>query len=85
MTDMETSYEFKHQNRKNALRAWLAGQGISKVQLARYLGVSPSWVTRILGSDHAPMKRIQQLVDYGIPKELLPQPSAPPGRPRKKS
>jgi hypothetical protein len=82
---MPRSYEFTHQNRKDALRAWLAGNGISKVHIANALNVSPSWITRILSSDHAPAKRIQQLVDFGIPEELLPSPSGPPGRPRKKS
>ncbi|WP_232034926.1 helix-turn-helix domain-containing protein [Desulfovibrio ferrophilus] len=50
--------------------------------LARLLGVHPSMITRIVKGETAPAKRIQQLAEIGVPEDLLPIPSRPPGRPR---
>lgn len=76
---------FAISNRKAKLQAWLAYHGVLKSQLAQYLGVHPSMVTRMLRSDRAPAKRIAQLKEFGIPEELLPLPSRPPGRPAKQT
>lgn len=70
--------------RQVALRAWIILNGYSMGQLARILGVHPSMMTRIVSGDRAPVKRIRQLEELGVPKELLPEPSRPPGRPPKK-
>jgi hypothetical protein len=50
--------------------------------LAEKLDVHPSMITRIIQGKRAPKKRITQLISLGIPAELLPEPSGPPGRPK---
>ena len=70
--------------RQVELRAWIILNGYTMGQLARILGVHPSMMTRIVSGDRAPAKRIRQLEELGVPKELLPEPSRPPGRPPKK-
>ena len=70
------------ENRKASLDAWLAYHGISKKTLADELGVHPSMITRIIQGKRAPQKRIRQLISLGVPAELLPEPSGPPGRPK---
>lgn len=72
-------------SRREALTAWLAVHKVPRNRLARALRVHPSMITRILNSDQAPAKRIEQLAAFGIPREYLPRPSNPPGRPRKVS
>lgn len=71
--------------RREALTAWLAVHRMPRNTLAQALEVHPSMITRILNSDRAPAKRIEQLAALGIPREFLPGPSNPPGRPRKSS
>lgn len=66
------------------LKSWLALNGISQKVLADALGVSPSMVSKIIKGDRAPKLRLEQLIAYGIPAELLPDPSGPVGRPLKK-
>lgn len=72
-------------SRQAELRAWIILNGYTMGQLARILGVHPSMMTRIVSGERAPAKRIRQLEELGIPKELLPKPSLPPGRPPKKN
>lgn len=69
--------------RQAELRAWLVLNGYSMGDLAAFMGVHPSMVTRIVHGDHAPIKRIRQLLRLGVPASLLPEPSGPPGRPPK--
>jgi len=69
------------QSRQASLQAWLAYHSISKQQLAEILDVHPSMITRIIQGKRAPAKRIRQLIALGIPPELLPKNSRPPGRP----
>lgn len=66
---------------KASLDAWLAYRDISKKWLAEKLGVHPSMITRIAQGKRAPKKRISQLIELGVPADLLPEPSKPPGRP----
>ncbi|MBG0776662.1 MAG: helix-turn-helix transcriptional regulator [Desulfovibrionaceae bacterium] len=73
----------KQRDRKSELQAFLAYHGISKKRLAEEIGVSPSMISRIINGERAPAQRIRQLLQLGIPEELLPQPSGPPGRPRR--
>lgn len=70
-------------SRQDRLRAWLALHGIRFGELAEQLGVHPSMITRIVKGERAPAKRIRQLLELGIPEDLLPEPSPPPGRPAK--
>lgn len=70
-------------DRQAALNAWLQLNGLSKASLARRLGVHPSMISRIISGQRAPAERIRQLVDLGIPPQLLPEPSSRGrGRPR---
>ncbi len=62
-------------DRQAALNAWLQLKGLSKVELAKRLGVHPSMVSRIVSGQRSPAKRIEALVKMGIPAELLPKPS----------
>jgi hypothetical protein len=76
-------YTLTLSSRRDALNAWLAVHRIPRSDLARALRVHPSMITRILNSEQAPAQRIEQLAELGIPREFLPRPSNPPGRPRK--
>lgn len=68
--------------RQASLRAWLAYHGIDNRQLAQELDVHPSMITRIFKGERRPPKRIQQLIERGIPASLLPSPNTRrPGRP----
>ncbi len=78
-------YTLTFANRREALAAWLAVHRMPRNKLALALAVHPSMITRILNSERAPAKRIEQLAALGIPREFLPVPSNPPGRPRKSS
>jgi transcriptional regulator with XRE-family HTH domain len=72
-----------NREREAGLKAWLARRGIGHRQLARQLGVHPSMITRIFKGERRPPKRIRQLIDLGIPADLLPAPNVRgPGRPR---
>ena len=75
LADESTSRQYK-------LEAWLSYHRVLKNALAAELGIHPSMISRIIKGDRAPKKRIEQLVSMGIPKELLPEPSRPPGRPK---
>jgi len=66
------------------LRAYLAKNSLSKKELAKKVGVHPSMISRIISGERAPAGRLEQLVALGIPRELLPEPNGPPGRPRRK-
>jgi hypothetical protein len=83
MTQILTRLLEQHpKGRRAALDAWLAYHGVSKKMLAEQLDVHPSMITRIIQGKRAPKKRITQLISLGIPAELLPEPSGPPGRPK---
>lgn len=68
--------------RQRQLQSWLALHGMSKTYLAKSLGVHASMISRIISGERAPKERLRQLMDLGIPQELLPAPSRPPGRPK---
>lgn len=73
------------ENRCQLLRAWLVYNGISNKELAHHLGTHTSFITRLIKGERRPKDKIQRLVEYGIPKDLLPSPSERgPGRPRTK-
>jgi len=71
-------------DRADELRAYLAKNRLSKKELAKQLGVHPSMISRIISGERAPAGRLDQLAALGIPRELLPEPNGPPGRPRRK-
>ncbi len=59
--------------RKTALRAWLTYHEMDLFSIAGRLGVAHSTVTRLLKRDRASIKRVEQLRNLGIPRELLPE------------
>lgn len=69
--------------RFSRLKSWLALNGVSQKDLADSLGISASMVSKIIKGERAPRHRIEQLIAYGIPNDLLPEPSGPVGRPQK--
>ncbi|MBF0481085.1 MAG: helix-turn-helix transcriptional regulator [Desulfovibrionaceae bacterium] len=71
-------------NRVDELQAYLAKNRVSKKELAKQLGVHPSMISRIISGERAPASRLEKLVELGIPRELLPEPNGPPGRPRRR-
>lgn len=75
----------KTPSRQARLKAWLAYHGIGYKDLAESIGVHPSMITRLCSGERRTPERIRQLVELGIPPELLPEPGEnPPGRPKKK-
>ncbi|EPR42771.1 hypothetical protein dsx2_2688 [Desulfovibrio sp. X2] len=70
-------------DRERAVSAWLAYHGISKADLARQIGVDPSFITYVLQGKRRSRRIHALLVDLGVPGELLPDPGNGPGRPRK--
>ena len=71
-------------DRQAALNAWLQLHRLSKTGLAARLGVHPSMISRIVSGQRAPARRIRQLVELGVPEDLLPEPtSRGRGRPSK--
>lgn len=75
--------DLNNPNRQDSLQAWLAYYRIAKKDLAQKIGVSQSMISKIIRGERAPAARLEQLVALGVPRELLPEPSGPPGRPRK--
>lgn len=69
-------------DRQARLKAWLAYHNISNKRLAEELEVHPSMISRIIRGQRAPKRLLNKLKVFGIPPELLPMPSRPPGRPR---
>jgi len=69
-------------DRQARLKAWLAYHNVSNKRLAEVLEVHPSMISRIIRGQRAPARLLQKLREFGIPPELLPLPSRPPGRPR---
>lgn len=69
-------------DRQARLKAWLAYHNISNKKLAEALEVHPSMISRIIRGQRAPSRLLKKLQIFGIPNELLPLPSRPPGRPR---
>jgi transcriptional regulator with XRE-family HTH domain len=64
-------------SRLEQLDNWLQEREITRTQLARRMGVHPSMVGKIfLGQKQTPA-RIRELIDLGIPAELLPEPQKP--------
>lgn len=80
---LDNTLDSKNVKRQASLKAWLAYHGIGNRQLARQLAVHPSMITRIFKGERRPPRRIRQLIEMGIPANLLPAPNTRrPGRPR---
>jgi len=61
-------------NRQDQLNAWLALNRLSRGKIAEKIGVSRSMVGQIMAGQKRPAGRIRQLIDLGIPQDLLPKP-----------
>ncbi len=61
-------------DRQARLRAYLALYGIAVSDVARHMGLTKSTASKILAGDSAPSHRVEQLVELGIPRRLLPAP-----------
>lgn len=68
--------------RQELLRIWLYRRGITKTQIAKAIGVTIMAVTHWFESERIPTRRHSQLVDLGIPPELLPVAEDLPRGPR---
>jgi len=60
--------------RQEALNIWISREGLSHARIARALGLTQSAVSKMLKRDTAPVHRVEQLREFGIPLHLLPQP-----------
>lgn len=60
--------------RQESLVLWLKRNGIQQGDIAASLNIGKNTVSRWLRSETIPTWRHQQLLDFGIPAELLPAP-----------
>lgn len=60
--------------RQELLQLWLKRNGIQQGDIAKALNTGKNTVSRWLRADSIPTWRHRQLLDYGIPAELLPAP-----------
>jgi transcriptional regulator with XRE-family HTH domain len=70
--------------RQEALRIWLSRNGLTFSELGRRLGVTPNSVSKLCDQETMPVRRHAQLLEQGLPAELLPRPEdiKPGPRPR---
>lgn len=61
-------------NRQEALLLWMRRTGQTYVRLAGEMGLTGNAVSKLLGQDTMPTHRHSQLLELGVPQELLPQP-----------
>lgn len=77
---METTVQSlprKPLDRVAMFNGYLARRRMSRTELARRLGVSPSLITHLVNQQVCTKRRLPyllKLVDLGIPRSLLPQP-----------
>lgn len=60
-------------NRQDYLNAWLVLNRLSRGKIAQKLGISHQMVGQILSGKKIPQNRIDQMIEMGIPAELLPK------------
>ncbi len=61
-------------NRVSALQAFIVYWGIRKIEIAKRMGVSPSYAFKILEAETISETHRNFLLSMGIPENLLPQP-----------
>ncbi len=67
-------------NRQEALDLWKKRAGLSFAEMGRRIGVTGENVSKLCAKETMPPHRHQQLLDLGVPIELLPKPLyCPPG------
>lgn len=70
--------------RQDMLCIWLKRNGKTQADIARALEVGEVSVSRWMRAESIPEKRHEQLVKFGIPAELLPEPLDITPGPKKK-
>jgi DNA-directed RNA polymerase specialized sigma subunit len=73
-TTMNLNLDLTAVDRERALRTWLVFHGMDLFEIAAKLRVAHSTVSRLIKRDRASMRRVEQLHNLGIPRELLPVP-----------
>jgi len=69
-----------HPTRQELLALYLKRKRLSYARLGKLLGITGQSVFRLCRNDTAPTRRVEQLLEAGIPAELLPAPlDIPPG------
>ena len=58
--------------RQARLKAWLLLNSIEQKDLAEKMGISPQLLSMTLAGRRATKARIDQLISFGIPEDLLP-------------
>jgi len=58
--------------RQARLKAWLLLNSIEQKDLAEKMGISPQLLSMTLAGRRATKERIDQLISFGIPEDLLP-------------
>lgn len=71
--------------RQDLLWIWLKRQGKTQAAIADALDVGKVAVSRWMKAESIPVRRHKQLIDLGIPAELLPAPLDITPRPKRKS
>lgn len=69
----------KKPDRQIELKVWLLRKKITQQDLALAIGVSKQLIGFIIDGKRRSPWRIQQLVDVGVPPDLLPDPKYPKG------
>lgn len=66
--------------RQEQLIIWLRRKGLTMAGIGRQIGLKRAGAWRLLNADRAPVHRVEQLRQCGIPDELLPRAEdVPPG------
>ncbi|UIJ36906.1 helix-turn-helix domain-containing protein [Desulfobaculum bizertense] len=65
--------KFTNTERMAELHKWMTLNGQTVVALAAKCQCSPATISNILTGKRAPAIRIEQLVYFGVPRELLPE------------
>ncbi|MFV0422278.1 hypothetical protein [Oleidesulfovibrio sp.] len=60
--------------RQEKLSLWMRRAGKTNVALAAFAKVAPITTSRWLRSDSLAWYKVQVMIDFGIPQELLPNP-----------
>ena len=58
--------------RQARLKAWFLLNSIEQQELAKKMGISPQLLSMTLAGRRATKARIEQLIGFGIPEDLLP-------------
>lgn len=69
---MSTQLNITRRERKEKVFLWLRQNGLTYTSLARKMGMSQWGVSKLLERPTIPTRRHRQLVELGLPTDLLP-------------